>query len=70
MDCVPRNRYSYGEEIREYANIIAKKWGLVDSAVFQIKAEKLVWDEYYKGVAGGASTKTKRGQSQALNVRT
>ncbi|KAJ5656212.1 hypothetical protein N7507_008162 [Penicillium longicatenatum] len=42
---VPKNRYSEGEEIREYVNLVARKWGLVDSAVFQTQAQKMVWDE-------------------------
>ncbi|KAF2708640.1 flavin-binding monooxygenase-like family protein [Pleomassaria siparia CBS 279.74] len=45
---IPKHRYSYGEEIHEYANIIAEKWGLSENAVFQTKAQKLVWDERTK----------------------
>jgi cation diffusion facilitator CzcD-associated flavoprotein CzcO len=46
---MPKHRYASGEEIRSYANLAAEKWGLVDSAVFQCKAEKLVWDDMAKG---------------------
>lgn len=42
---VPKHRYSQGQEIREYANLVAQKWGLVDCAAFQTQAEKIVWDE-------------------------
>lgn len=45
---VPRHRYSQGEEIREYANLLATKWNVADSAVFQTQAERLVWDEESK----------------------
>ena len=45
---IPQNRYSSGEEIRQYANLVAKKWGVYDSAVFQTKAEKMTWDEATK----------------------
>jgi len=45
---VPKHRYSYGEEIRQYAELVAKKWGLADSGVFQTKATKLEWDEESK----------------------
>lgn len=38
---VPKHRYSQGEEIREYVNLVAQKWGLVDCAVFQTQAEKI-----------------------------
>lgn len=41
---IPKNRYSEGEEIREYVNLVAQKWGLVDCAVFQTQAQKIVWD--------------------------
>jgi len=37
-----KHRYAYGEEIRNYANLIAEKWKIVRSFVFQTKAEKLV----------------------------
>jgi phytoene dehydrogenase-like protein len=31
-----------GEEMRNYANLIAEKWKIASSAVFQPKAKKLV----------------------------
>ncbi|KAF1970487.1 FAD/NAD(P)-binding domain-containing protein [Bimuria novae-zelandiae CBS 107.79] len=45
---IPRHRYSEGEEIRTYANLLAQKWGITESAVFQTQAQKLVWDETAK----------------------
>ncbi|MCJ1331969.1 hypothetical protein MMC10_008661 [Thelotrema lepadinum] len=45
---VPRHRYAYGEEIRGYANLVAKKWNLSGSAVLQTRATKLAWDEEAK----------------------
>ncbi|KAJ9631740.1 hypothetical protein H2203_000140 [Taxawa tesnikishii (nom. ined.)] len=45
---MPRHRYAYGDEIRGYANLVAEKWGVANSAVFQTKAEKLEWDEAVK----------------------
>ncbi|KAJ4245508.1 hypothetical protein NW762_014017 [Fusarium torreyae] len=42
---VPENRYASGEEIRRYAELVAQKWGVADSAVFQTKAKKLAWHE-------------------------
>ncbi|KAJ5752251.1 hypothetical protein N7520_009168 [Penicillium odoratum] len=41
---VPKHRYSQGEEIREYVNLVAEKWGLTKCAVFKTQAEKIVWD--------------------------
>lgn len=48
MGYMPKHRYSYGDEIRNYANLVAEKWNITNSAVFQTKAEKLVWDEATK----------------------
>ena len=45
---IPRHRYAYGEEIREYAGLVARRWGVAGSAVFQTRAQKLVWDEVAK----------------------
>lgn len=42
---MPKSRYASGHEIREYAELIAEKWGLRESAVFQTQAEKLEWDD-------------------------
>ena len=45
---IPKHRYSYGEEIRKYAEYIAEKYNFADSAVFSTKAEKLTWIENAK----------------------
>lgn len=45
---IPQHRYSSGEEIRNYAKLVAQKWGLKDKSIFQTKAEKLNWDEHLK----------------------
>lgn len=42
---IPKHRYSQGEEIREYVNLVAQRWGLVNCGVFQTQAEKMVWDD-------------------------
>ncbi|KAJ5494346.1 hypothetical protein N7463_010433 [Penicillium fimorum] len=42
---IPKHRYSQGEEIREYANLVVQKWGLGDCAAFQTQAQKIVWDD-------------------------
>ncbi|KAJ5628463.1 hypothetical protein N7490_010691 [Penicillium lividum] len=42
---VPRYRYSQGEEIREYVNLVAEKWGLARCAVFKTQAREIVWDD-------------------------
>jgi cation diffusion facilitator CzcD-associated flavoprotein CzcO len=45
---MPKLRYASGDEIRKYANLVAEKYGIAESAVFQTKAEKLVWNEETK----------------------
>jgi cation diffusion facilitator CzcD-associated flavoprotein CzcO len=42
---VPRHRYSCGEEILEYANLVTRHFGFVECGVFQTQAKKLVWDD-------------------------
>jgi cation diffusion facilitator CzcD-associated flavoprotein CzcO len=49
MGYVPQHRYSYGEEIRTYANLVAEKWGVANNAVFQTQAQRLIWVEESKG---------------------
>ncbi|KAF2250183.1 FAD/NAD(P)-binding domain-containing protein [Trematosphaeria pertusa] len=66
---VPRHRYSHGEEIRHYANLAAQKWGMADSAVFQTKAQKLVWDEEAKEWRVELVQQRKGEQPQTLNIR-
>ncbi|KAF2118611.1 hypothetical protein BDV96DRAFT_391880 [Lophiotrema nucula] len=67
---IPKHRYSYGEEIREYAELCTRKWGLEDSGVFQTKAEKLVWDEEAKEWVVMLVQKRKKEQEEKrLSVR-
>ncbi|KAF2793764.1 FAD/NAD(P)-binding domain-containing protein [Melanomma pulvis-pyrius CBS 109.77] len=66
---VPQLRYSSGEEIRNYANLAAQKWGVAESAVFQTKAERLVWDEESKEWQVELVQQRKGEQPQTLNIR-
>ncbi|KAJ5113013.1 hypothetical protein N7456_001547 [Penicillium angulare] len=45
---VPKHRYAQGEEIREYANLVTRKWNIAECGVFQTQAQKIVWDEAAK----------------------
>lgn len=42
---MPKHKYSYGQEIREYANLIAEKWSLVDRALFRTHLGRCSWDD-------------------------
>jgi len=66
---IPKHRYSNGEEIRAYANILAEKWNLVDSAVFCTKATKLVWDEESKEWQVDLLQSKKGKQPHTINIR-
>ncbi|MCJ1388932.1 hypothetical protein MMC18_001783 [Xylographa bjoerkii] len=65
---IPRHRYAHGEDIRKYADFIAEKWGVADSAVFETRAQKLVWDEAAKEWQVELVQQRKREQPQTLNV--
>lgn len=69
MGYVPKHRYGSGEEIRNYANLVAEKYGIVNSAVFQTKAEKLVWDEDTKEWQVELVQRRKAVPPQTLNIR-
>ncbi|KAF2811306.1 FAD/NAD(P)-binding domain-containing protein [Mytilinidion resinicola] len=66
---VPRHRYSSGEEIRQYADLVAQKWGVADSAVFQTKAETLEWDEESKEWQVELVQQRHGEQPQTLHIR-
>jgi cation diffusion facilitator CzcD-associated flavoprotein CzcO len=45
---IPKHKYSYGAEIRYYANLIADTHRLRDKASFQMETKDLTWDENAK----------------------
>ncbi|KAJ5718662.1 hypothetical protein N7488_004308 [Penicillium malachiteum] len=65
---MPKHRYSQGEEIRQYINLVAQKWGLVDCAVFQIQAHEIVWGNIAKDWSVSL-TQRRAGQSETLKIR-
>lgn len=66
---MPKYRYSSGEEIRNYANLIAEKYSLVNSAVFLTKAEALVWNDAAKSWDIEISQTFPGKPSQNLNIQ-
>ncbi|KAK5988493.1 FAD-binding monooxygenase ausC [Cladobotryum mycophilum] len=42
---MPKHRFSYGNEIRDYANLITEKWGVAGQGVFRTTVHSLEWDE-------------------------
>lgn len=57
---IPKHRYAHHDEIRQYANLLAKRWDLSGSAVFQTQATHLTWDE--KAKSWQTKLETHRGQ--------
>jgi cation diffusion facilitator CzcD-associated flavoprotein CzcO len=45
MNYVPKTRYAFGDEIREHLEAIARKYDLVEDALFHTRVEKSEWDE-------------------------
>lgn len=45
MEYMPKHKYAYGPEIREYTNMIADKFSLRDRASFQMETKDLTWDD-------------------------
>lgn len=42
---IPKHKYAYGAEIRDYANQIADQFNLRDKASFQMQTKDLSWDD-------------------------
>ena len=49
MNYMPKHKYSYGPELRRYANMIADKWGLRSKTMFQTALGDAKWDEGARG---------------------
>jgi cation diffusion facilitator CzcD-associated flavoprotein CzcO len=45
MGYMPKHRYSYGPELREYAESIADKWKLRDKTLFRAEVKNMTWDD-------------------------
>ena len=48
MDYMPKHKYAYGPELREYANSIAQKFDLTDKAAFATTVQGMDWDDSRK----------------------
>ncbi|KAJ9663476.1 hypothetical protein H2198_000741 [Neophaeococcomyces mojaviensis] len=42
---MPKHRYSYGQELREHAERIARKYGLSERCIFRATVDEIVWNE-------------------------
>ncbi|OAL38401.1 hypothetical protein AYO20_02460 [Fonsecaea nubica] len=66
---MPRHKYSYGNEIMEYANILASKFRLHERALFDTEVEGAAWDEYSKEWTIKATHTNQSGEPQTLDMR-
>ena len=48
MDYMPKHKYAYGPELREYANSIARKFGLMNKAAFATTVQGMDWNDSQK----------------------
>ncbi|KAI9049307.1 hypothetical protein LZ554_007151 [Drepanopeziza brunnea f. sp. 'monogermtubi'] len=62
---MPKRKYAGGEEIREYTNMLARKFGLHDRAMFQSAGKALTWDPEAKNWKCEVIAKPK-GQPESL----
>jgi len=42
---IPKDRYAYGTELREYSELVAEKWGLNKRAVFGSTVKETAWND-------------------------
>ncbi|KAK4945734.1 hypothetical protein LTR10_015082 [Elasticomyces elasticus] len=45
MKYMPKHKYSYGQEIRQYLNSLADKFQLSETAMYRTKINSLLWDD-------------------------
>ncbi|KIK56840.1 hypothetical protein GYMLUDRAFT_204401 [Collybiopsis luxurians FD-317 M1] len=62
MEYIPKHKYSYGEEIREYTEMMAKRWGLYDRAVWRTALGYLKWNDENREWVAELCTKMKDGE--------
>ncbi|KAK5155063.1 hypothetical protein LTS14_006018 [Recurvomyces mirabilis] len=69
MNYMPKRKYSGGEEIRQYAESIAKAFGLQDRAQFQASMQSATWNEEAKQWSVGIVEKPKGGDEVQSTIR-
>ena len=45
MEYMPKHKYAYGSELREYADSVADKFNLRDKTLFRAEVNDLTWDD-------------------------
>ncbi|KFZ14406.1 hypothetical protein V502_06091 [Pseudogymnoascus sp. VKM F-4520 (FW-2644)] len=69
MGYTPKHRYAYGSELREYAEMVARKWSLRDRAAFGSTISEIIWDENDSQWVTSITRNRRNGETQALKLR-
>lgn len=65
---VPKHRYAYGPELKEYAELVALKWNLQGQGLWQSTIRDSTWDETSSNWVHTIS-RTPGGQTETLIIR-
>ncbi len=67
---VPKNRYAYGSELREYAELIASRYCLTHRALWKTTVKSATWNESKKEWSIQLLKQSKDGQIELLTICT
>lgn len=65
---IPKHRYAYGPELREYAKLVASRWNLQGQGLWQSTVRTSTWDETSSEWVHTISRKTSSGLEETLKV--
>ena len=68
MQYMPKHKYAGGEELREYAESICRKYDLFGRAMFQSKVKKMSWDDAKQEWKVEITQSPKGLASQVINI--
>lgn len=69
MGYMPKHKYSYGDEIRTYCNMIVEKYGLASTATFCVETHDLKWNDQASEWVAKMTQKKTDGSKVDMTVR-
>lgn len=60
---IPKYRYAYGPELRQYAELVAARWNLQNRAIFAVQVTETRWDDDFHEWVSTISQRAINGQS-------
>ncbi|KAI1390869.1 flavin-binding monooxygenase-like family protein [Hypoxylon trugodes] len=69
MSYVPKHRYSYGPELRAYAELVAAKWGFNNRALFGSTIKDTTWDDQKSEWVTSIARETPKGPQESFKLR-